>query len=311
MSRQARVKTENNQAWYHIYNRAAGCKGDMPFDQRGVREKLIEVIKHYSRAYFCEISAFCIMGNHYHIVANFEKPRKLSRRELKERAALIYPNEYRRTENWMDYEWKRFGERLFDMSEFMRNVQMHFARWYNRRFQRKGRLWADRFKSALLASEQAVLDCMMYVELNPVRAGIVERPEKYKYSSFYLRDMGKGDWLVELSSILSGKSEKEVLRDYRERLYYRGEVPTREGQCVISEEVLEEEKKRGFKTHGVYRKRLRYFTDGLIIGSEEHVREWVSRFKDEGMYLEKFKAVVQAEGRMLSVRAQRNNFIDV
>mgnify|MGYP006293200195 CR=1 FL=1 len=114
MARSARIKTVNNQAWYHLYNRVAGCRMEMPFEARGVREKLIEVIKHYANAYFCEISAYCIIGNHYHIVANFEKPRKLTKAELKERAALIYPNEHARTKNWMDYEWKRFEKRLFN-----------------------------------------------------------------------------------------------------------------------------------------------------------------------------------------------------
>jgi hypothetical protein len=211
----------------------------------------------------------------------------------------------------MDYEWKRFEKRLFDMSEYMRNIQMHFARWYNRKFQRKGRFWADRFKSVLLASEQAVVDCMMYVELNPIRAGITARPEEYKHSSFYLRDMEKGEWLIELSNLMNGSSEKEVLKTYRERLYYRGEVPTREGQCVISKDVLEQEERYGFKTRGVYRKRLRYFTDGLIIGSEERLREWVERFKHEGQYLRSFKPAAQTEGRILSMRSQRTNYIDV
>ena len=310
MARSARIKSENNQAWYHLHNRMAGSRMEMPFEERGVREKLIEVIKLYANAYFCKVSAFCIMGNHYHIVANFEKYMKLSKAELKERAALIYPDETTCTKNWMDYEWKRFEKRLFDMSEFMRNIQMHFARWYNAKFQRKGRFWADRFKSVLLASDQAVVDCMMYIELNPVRAGIAERPEEYEYSSFSLRDMGKADWLVELSSLIRNASEEEVLREYRERLYYRGEVPAKEGRCIISKEVIAQEVERGFKFHGAYRKRLRYFTDGLIIGSEEQLREWMDRFKEEGRYLSSYKPAAQTEGRILSMRTQRSNFID-
>jgi hypothetical protein len=79
-------------------------------------------------------------------------------------------------DGWTEEEWERFRQRLFDVSELMRNIQSSFARWYNRSYDRRGRFWADRFKSVFLETETAVLDCMLYVELNPVRAGLVERP---------------------------------------------------------------------------------------------------------------------------------------
>jgi hypothetical protein len=66
--------------------------------------------------------------------------------------------------------------------------------------------WADRFKSVYLENEAAVLDCMLYVELNPVRAGLVELPEDWRGSSFFLRDIGKADWLMPLSEILDQPS---------------------------------------------------------------------------------------------------------
>ncbi len=50
----------------------------------------------------------------------------------------------------------------------MGNVQSAFARWYNKTYQRRGRFWADRFKSVYLETTQAVQDCLLYVELNPV-----------------------------------------------------------------------------------------------------------------------------------------------
>jgi hypothetical protein len=82
-------------------------------------------------------------------------------------------------ELWTDEQWERFRQRLFDVSELMRNIQAAFARWYNRTYDRRGRFWADRFKSVYLEKGNAVLDCMLYVELNPVRAGLVERPEEW------------------------------------------------------------------------------------------------------------------------------------
>jgi putative transposase len=59
-----------------------------------------------------------------------------------------------------DEQWERFRQRLFDVSELMRNIQSAFARWYNRTYDWRGRLWADRFKSVYLEKGNAVLDCM-------------------------------------------------------------------------------------------------------------------------------------------------------
>jgi hypothetical protein len=81
----------------------------------------------------------------------------------------------------------------------MRNIQSAFARWYNQTYDRRGRFWGGRFKSVYLQDSNAVLDCMLYVDLNPVRAGLVERPEDWKkekgthnnatMSSIYLHSM--------------------------------------------------------------------------------------------------------------------------
>jgi hypothetical protein len=156
-------------------------------------------------------------------------------------------------DEWSKEEWEHFRQRLFDVSELMRNIQAAFARWYNRNNQRRGRFWADRFKSVYLENEAAVLDCMLYVELNPVRAGLVERPEDWHGSSIFLRDIGKADWLMPLSEILDQPSEEKALIEFRWRMYHRGSVPTKPGQATISQEAA-----RGFATRGVYRKRLAY-----------------------------------------------------
>ena len=84
---------------------------------------------------------------------------------------------------WPAKKWKRLEAWLFDVSEYMRNVQAAFARWYNRRAGRKGRFWAERFKATLLAGPEAVLECLRYVELNPLRAGLVAKPEEWEASS--------------------------------------------------------------------------------------------------------------------------------
>jgi hypothetical protein len=199
----------------------------------------------------------------------------------------MYPSKtsQRHIDEWSTEEWEHFRQRLFDVSELMRNIQSGFARWYNRNNQRRGRFWADRFKSVYLENEAAVLDCMLYVELNPVRAGLVERPEDWRGSSIFLRDIGKADWLMPLSAILAQTDEEKALTEFRERMYHRGSVPTKPGQATISQDVLTQEAARGFATRGVYRKRLAYFVDGLAIGTEQFLRDQIARMRENGQYL--------------------------
>ena len=148
MARTARFKVEGQEVFYHVYSRVAGSKGEYPLEEKAAQRELIHVINHYAKAYFCEVAAFSVMGNHYHAVLKFEEPRQVSREELMARAKILYPS----TESekvlkfgWTDEKWNRLNDRLFDVSEYMRNVQSRFARWYNRSFKRQGRFWADRF----------------------------------------------------------------------------------------------------------------------------------------------------------------------
>ena len=78
---------------------------------------------------------------------------------------------------------------------------------------------------------------------------------------------------------------RKARKEYRINLYYRGEVPTKEYHSKIKYQIMLNEQKNGFESKGLFRKRLRYFTDGLVIGSEESIRGWVERFREEGRYL--------------------------
>ena len=307
MARLARFKINDDEAWYHIHSKVSGVKGEYLLGKSLCQRTLIGFFSHFSQAYMCDVASFCVMGNHYHLVLRFDSPRKLDHQELFQRALILYPNSKKILRKWTEEEWDRFAHRLFDLSEFMRNVQAAFARWYNRTHERRGRFWADRFKSVYLGDLRAVLDCMLYVELNAVRAGLVKRPEKWKGSSLYLRECDKDDWLIELSEVLG--EDGDIMTEYRNRLYYRGNIPTKEGQAVIPDEIIDDEEKRGFKVRGMYSKQLRYFVDGVILGSEGLIRQQIIQMREAGHYIRRKNPIEQLDGIHLTLREQRTHAV--
>ena len=248
------------------------------------------------------------MGNHYHLVVEFEAPRELTNQELMKRALRLYPRSTKDLRAWSEQKWKRLQERLFDVSEYMRNIQSAFARWYNQRFDRQGRFWADRFKSVLLGDGQAVLDCMLYVDLNAVRSKSMKvvRPEDYSASSIHLREIGKAGWLKALREIVGGPA-KTANAHYKGHLYYRGEIRTKEKQAVIPSSVVRAEEARGFKRQGAYRKRLRYFTDGVVLGAEDLVLKHLNKLRQRRRYKRRVNPIPQESGQCFTLREQRSH----
>ena len=318
MARMRRLKVVDGEGWYHVYCRTACEKGVYPLEKELCKKKFVSLMKYYSRAYFCNIAAFCVMGNHYHIVLKFEIPRKLSKEELWERALMLYPKSKKYLKLWHEKKWETFEARLFNLSEFMRNMQSAFATWYNKTYKRHGTFWADRFKSVLLGDEQSVLDCMLYVELNPVRAKICSFPEAYKASSFYLRSIGEDTWLMRLDKIV-----ETTVAEYRMALYFRGGIEwsegefttkgtkdTKENKILIADELPAREKERGFETKGLYRRRLRFFVDGMALGSEEFVRQQLEKVKNRGAYTRRVNPIKQLEGFHVTLREQRRHAVE-
>lgn len=78
----------------------------------------------------------------------------------------------------------------------MQSLGRRYAQYFNRTYHRSGALWEGRYKSALIDTENYLLACYRYIELNPVRAGIVRSPVDYPYSSYHANALGKPDPLV-------------------------------------------------------------------------------------------------------------------
>ena len=76
------------------------------------------------------------------------------------------------------------------VSKMMQTLGRHYVRYFNFTYRRTGTLWEGRFKSCVVDVENYLLICQRYIELNPVRAGIVESPADYKWSSYTANGLG-------------------------------------------------------------------------------------------------------------------------
>ena len=310
MGRLPRLKADGGGAgaWYHVYSGVSIRKGELPLADARCYRKLEDLFRFYSQGYCCGVGTLICMGTHYHSILKFEDVRPLGEEELWSRALALYPNSEKMLKTWLPSRWEKFASRLFDISQFMGNIQSAFATWYNRQFNRKGRLWADRFKSTLLLDSQSILDAMLYVDLNAVRAGLVTRPEDYQAGALYQREMGEADWLMPLSEVMDKGLEDEYL-EYKQLLYYRGAVRTKAKQSVISPAVLAQEESKGFKQEGVYLNRFRHFTDGLALGAESLVREQLARLRESGHVKKRENVIDHKEGKQYTLRPQRETFV--
>jgi REP element-mobilizing transposase RayT len=202
---------------------------------------------------------------------------------------------------------ERFTWRMHDLSQFMQGFLQRYSMWHNAKHKRSGHLWEDRFKSVIVEDGVAAQTIAAYIDLNPVRAGIVSDPSDYRWSG-YGEAIGGGPrgngkkaraGLVRAMRAHRGIGaddslwKNDVAREYRKRLLLdSGEtieqriqnngklrkITKRKGMSaaelqVAKAELLEAEEKSisEIPFAQILRCRIRYFTDGAVIGSREFV----------------------------------------
>ena len=300
MARTARHKSPD-AAFYQLTNRVAGKRDWFPFENGQALQKLLDMILFYVNAYRYRLAALQIMGDHFHLIVHFEKPRSLSRRELKESADKLYGQRAEgKTPAWAEAKWKSFNERLFDVSKLMSNVDGSYAAWFNREFGRRGHFWSDRFKNPELLGLEAVQDAVLYVELNAVRAGLVQRPEQWKRGSARWRLTGQDQDLIPLEELFPPDPGTDVYSGYRARLYHRGAVPIRDNPAAIPRWIVHREQRRGFTRAGAFRQRLRFLTDGLAVGPADKVAQLLETYRQQGRYQRRRHPIAQLGGVLYS-----------
>jgi putative transposase len=281
MPRTQRLKISDETSVYHVMSRTAldGFPlGDIEMDF------MLELIRKYSKLYLVEILGFCLMGNHFHLLVKMFPEYKFTDEDIKKRYVAFYGDD----RSFSYGQVPSLREKLSNLSEFVREIKVGFARYYNRRYNRRGYFWGGRFKSVIVEKGETLINCLAYIDLNPLRAGLVDRPEEYRWNSlgYHIQSGNKDNFL----SLDFGLQEfgildaKERLRGYRRYVYEAGAVDRSEiGQRkVIKEAVVKKERKKEFKISRVdrFRYRTRYFTDSGIIGTKEFVFANYQRFKD-------------------------------
>jgi len=114
------------------------------------------------------------------------------------------------------------------LSAMMQALGRRYVRYFNHQYRRTGTLWEGRFKSSLVQSEIYLLQCYRYIELNPVRAHMVEAPSAYAWSSYHCNALGaESDLCTPHDEYLKlGKHKEKRLRVYRElfKAHVEGEL---------------------------------------------------------------------------------------
>jgi putative transposase len=98
------------------------------------------------------------------------------------------------------------------LSKFMKQVNLTYFHYYRKTYGYFGHFWQDRFKSNIIEMDSYLFQCGKYIELNPVRAGMVSHPEQYCFSSYNFYAKGQMDTLLTQSPAYLGLSDSEILR---------------------------------------------------------------------------------------------------
>jgi REP element-mobilizing transposase RayT len=274
--------------------------GEMLFKDRE-KEMLRKML--WQVAEFCgaEILTYCVMTNHFHVLLRIPELAILSDAELMRRYKVLYPKPTKfqsASTKVMESQLQAGGEeadeirrklraRMGDVSEYMKTVKQRFSVWYNRNHRRYGTLWADRFKSVLVEGQGNPLQTMAaYIDLNPVRAGLVEDPKDYRFCGYAEAVAGVAEAKKGLIHVWADHGAKRIdsaLRAHRTLIF--GKRASEPGLSEMTRQralkVLDREDGQLPKAV-LLRCRVRYFTDGAILGSAEFVRGFTSAWQMEG-----------------------------
>ena len=321
---------EGNQAAkpviYHCISRVVDRRFVFGADEK---EKLRTFMRMYENFSGNRILSYCFMSNHIHLLVEI-MPRPaggmsdeelLARlraiqsdaqvamvaKELTEAREAVAAGQAKDDEAYIRAIHERFTWRMHDLSEFMKGFLQRYTQWHNSRHKRKGHLWEDRFKSVIVEDGVASRTIAAYIDLNPVRGGVVSDPAEYRWSSYgeAIGGGAKGNGKKARAGLVravrahrgTGANaafwKDDVAKEYR-KLLLLGAGESAEDRVDRSGKMIRIKKRKGMSAEELaaarerlreaeerrvsevpfgkmLRCRLRYFTDGAVIGSRDFV----------------------------------------
>ena len=301
---------DNSDYCYHVMSRT--CGGDYLF---GDEEKEAFRIIMRRMARFCgvEVLTYAVMSNHFHILARVPCRAKFLKRfddradeaegageeRLMQHLSILYSKTYidqvRRELVWMREQHMeadaekfllKYKRRLCNISLFTKEVKERFSRWFNKKHARRGTLWMDRFKSVLVENDEALKTIAAYINLNPVRAELVEDPKDYRWCGYAEAVGGSKQARRGLCRVMEkpldswGENHEWyrcwLMADGRELQHNKtSDIPT--NPSSPSKKQTKKPKPQNLGQISLYqqlRSRIQYFTTGTVLGSSKFINEW-------------------------------------
>ena len=155
-------------------------------------------------------------------------------------------NEYSKSEKISQDLRAKLTGRMADLSSFLQELKQNFSRWYNRKHARFGTLWAERFRSSLVeGTPQALQLVAAYVDLNPVRAGLVDDSKDYRFCGYGEAIAGNHRAQNGILAIHAPGTWSEVSKEYRRLLYIKSSVSGNSSKVAVEPEVIRRELESG------------------------------------------------------------------
>lgn len=306
--RQPRLKAPEDWtlAYYHCVSRVVDRRFALGDEEK---QQFIHFMRLYEK--FCQVRviSYCLMSNHFHLLV--EVPAKpgtpMNEEDLlahiaschgKRRAGMVAEEvqQYRAVgaHEAAQRVLESYLVRMRDLSQFMKTLKQRFTQWFNKKHARRGTLWEDRYRSTLVEGDTNALTMVSsYIDLNPVRAGLVEDPKDYLWSSYGAAVAGVKLAINGLETVVTYTDKvppkgMKALGLYRVAMYGAADVGDGRTQQMkqeatktqgakfrrgMSHAVVEKERERGGRLTRweMLRCRVRYFTAGAVIGSRAYV----------------------------------------
>ncbi len=294
--RHARIKvsTAESEAAYHCVTRTVN--GEWLFD---------DVAKEVLRRQLWQVADYCgvliytytLLSNHFHVLVYVPSQQPVSDAELLRRYAVLYPQPTKHqaarlevikaqlSENGPEaVAWRQRQLALMgDVSQYMKLLKQRFSIWYNKSHERFGTLWAERFKSLLVeVEERAMQTVAAYIDLNCVRAGITHDPKEYRFCGYAEAVAGNEAAQAGIRRVMGGDCWDDAQASYREVLFGTGA-----GSRVSGASIPKAELARVLAAGGqlplttVLRCRIRYFTDGAVLGGTAFVQAHLAAYRQK------------------------------